>query len=194
MKTIQLSDILEKPSLSLDQLLEIDIEYFEYSIDCTKLAKPDYSVESLGYVSEILPMIHEIMQINKPCIYWFELDNKNDANDVIGDFERYKSSNPTVSLPPINYSKIKYHLSDCLYVGVRQKGMRKKDNFSNIAGRIAIHFGYYKVKTTQGVNFAHWCKHKIKVKVIALPEYADLYLNFIEKLLSLQLKPLFGRY
>ncbi|MBC8883342.1 hypothetical protein H9X57_07595 [Flavobacterium piscinae] len=134
MKTIQLNKIVKKPNPTLEQLFKSNVDYFEYSIDCNNLAKPDYSIESLGYVSEILPMIHEIMKIDKPCIYWFELENKEDAKEVIADFERFKISNPTVSLPPINFNKFKYQISDCNYVGVRQGGIRKKDSFSKIAG------------------------------------------------------------
>ncbi|MFC4633661.1 hypothetical protein ACFO3O_07065 [Dokdonia ponticola] len=84
-----------------------------------------------------------------------------------------------------------------LYLGVRQGGYRKKDDLTNITGRINQHLGYYKAGTTQGLQLYEYAKGKdfeITLKIIEFDGIEPYLLNVIEKLLAKKMKPLSGRH
>jgi hypothetical protein len=122
----KLKTIIEKPTFSFDELFEKDVLIHEFKIDCSKLEKPNYEEKSLGYVKSILPIIHQLMVIEKPCIYWFEANNEERANILVNNLNKYKIQNTGRKVPPKNKNKD----SNCLYLGVRNGGTRKRDNFS----------------------------------------------------------------
>jgi hypothetical protein len=65
---------------------------------------------------------------------------------------------------------------------------------SEKAGRIAIHFGYYEIGTTQGLQLAYWAKKNLTLNVMALPKESSDYLDLLEKLLARKLNPLCGKH
>jgi hypothetical protein len=190
MKT-NLKNFIELPAYSLEQLLNEEITLFQFEIDGSKLEKPNYNITGkIDYAVSISPIIEKIRSIDKPCIYWFDAENETKAIEMIKERLKFSFDYPIRSAPKPNSHKN----SKCLYVGIRQGGMRKRDNFSNIAGRIVIHCGYYHVGSTQGLNLAYWAKEKITLNIIELPHEASIYLNIIEKMLAKKLKPVLGRH
>ena len=109
------------------------------------------------------------------------------------DNNREKLSNQYRVIPPKN----KNQDSNVLYVGIRRGGVRKRDQLSNLSGRIVQHLGYYERGSTQGLQLVHWCKgldFDINLNVVELENLPNDYLNVVEKILSYHLKPLCGRH
>jgi|GEM_PF-1972387 len=190
-ETKKLSDIISKPEISFDSIFGNTINILEFNIDCSKLEKPNYNIKSLSYATTILPMIHELMKIEEPCIYWFKGEDELVGQKFLADLNSFREKKTGRNLPAKNNYR---RNSNCLYLGIRQGGTRKKDGFSFIAGRISTHLGYYHVPTTQGLNLAYWAKDIITLKVMVLPKEASIYLNVLEKLYAKQLKPLCGKH
>jgi hypothetical protein len=190
MQKMKLNQIVPSPTMSLDELFQKEIDIHSFEIDCSDLDAPNYNETSITYAKKILPTIHDLMKIENPSIYWFELEDESKSENVLKKFEAFRKINNVRKIPPTN---IKNKGSKCLYLGVRQGGTRK-DKFSFLAGRISTHFGYYKIPTTQGLNLAYWFKDKIKLHVIVLPNEAGIYLNVLEKLMAKELKPLTGKH
>ncbi|HBD25440.1 hypothetical protein [Flavobacterium sp.] len=189
-ETKKLSEIISKPEISFDSIFSKEIKLHKFIIECSKLEEPDYNMKDLGYVKSVNPIIRELMQIVNPCIYWFEADNEFEADEMMGDLNTFRNKKIGRTIPPKN----KNYGGKCLYLGVRQGGMRKKGNFSFIAGRISIHLGYYHVNSTQGLNLVYWANHNVVLNVLELPQESSIYLNLLEKLLASQMKPLCGRH
>ena len=130
------------------------------------------------------------------CLYWFELENHEKANEfntLLCDYRK--------NVENINYKKVPVKNnnrdSKILYLGVRQGGYRKRDNLTNIAGRILQHLGYYDKKTTQGLQLYEYARHKdfkITLKVIEFKGIEPYCLNVLEKLLAKKMKPLSGTH
>ena len=187
-QALKLNSIIEKHEFSYESLFENDVTIHKYEINCSNLIKPNYEEKGLGYTT-ILPIIHDLMNINKPCVYWFETEKEEVANNLINDLNCFRELKTERSVPARNNkTNSKY-----IYVGIRQGGQRK-DGFTNIAGRISIHFGYYKVGSTQGLQLSYWAKDKLILNVMEMPETAAPFLNVIEKQIANKLRPLCGRH
>lgn len=157
-----------------------DSKQSEFYIDLKESMEDQFSAIS-GY----------LRSITKPVIYWFECENENDAKDLNTLYNMSKVN--LKSVPPVNG-----HISKVLYLGVRQGGVYKRPStMSRIQGRIYHHFGLYKVESTQGLKLSKWATVsglKIKLTVIELNIKENQYLYIIEKLYSLELKPMFGKH
>lgn len=130
------------------------------------------------------------------CLYWFECVDTKNAENLIAILnskrEKLYSGEDIRNVPPKNGNS----QSKVIYVGVRQGGVRKRDNLSNLSGRICQHLGYYKKGGTGAMQFLHWAfgkDYKIALNVIEIgtPEHKE-YLYIIEKFASIVLKPLCG--
>lgn len=133
------------------------------------------------------------------CLYWFETNTSKDAiqlmnllNDKRNSLWEREFDKRKVPVDNINLN------SKTLYVGVRQGGNpRKKDNLTNISGRIIQHLGYYDKGSTQGLQLIHWAKEArvdIKINVLHFDDIQKEYLYVLEKLFALELKPLCGKH
>lgn len=131
----------------------------------------------------------------KNCIYWFELQNEQECDALIlrlNNKREFLKNNFRV-IPPKN----KNQNSKILYLGIRRGGIRKKDNLTNISGRIVQHLGYYVKGSTQGLQLVHWCKGidlNINLNVVELEDLPNDYLNVVKKILSYHLKPMCGKH
>lgn len=127
-------------------------------------------------------------------IYWFSA-KRNDIDNLLlpklKDSQNYLNAKSR-KIPPINEI-----YKDCLYVGIRKGGIRKKDKLSNLSGRIIIHLGYYN-KGSQGLQLLHWAKNlnvNIELNILKLENnYNYSHLKAAEILLADELEPLFGRH
>lgn len=190
MKT-NLKNFITKPQYSIEDLFNEEITLHQFEFDGSNLEEPKYNPEGkIDYAVSILHIINQIRYIDKPCLYWFETEDENKIPELLDNLNKFLLEFPNRKTPKPNKNK----KSKCLYVGVRQGGLRKRDNFSQIAGRIVIHLGYYKVGTTQGLNLAYWAKAKLKLNILELPSEASIYLNILEKMMAEKLKPLLGSH
>lgn len=160
-----------------------------FDIDCSKILSPekfDFNERKTGILGNLFTLLDKI---SSPCLYWFECENSREAVLAENDLNIFREQNSGRNIPVRNNNKD----SNILYVGIRQGGKRK-DGFTNIAGRIYIHLGYYKVGSTQGLQLSYWAKSRIKLSVIELPEDAKPYLNIMEKFYAISLKPVVGKH
>lgn len=140
-------------------------------------------------------IFNDLNKKTKNCIYWFELQNEQECTDLISILNinrEFLRENFRV-VPPKN----KNQNSKVLYLGIRRGGIRKKDNLTNISGRIVQHLGYYVKGSTQGLQLVHWCKGvdmHINLNVVELDNLPNDYLNVAEKILSYHLKPMCGKH
>ena len=186
-----LKEIIEKPTFSFDDLFEKDVKLHSFEIDCSLLKFPQYEHYFDAYgENQMFNLIESLKEIDKPCLYWFEAENEEKASNLILALNDFRLNNPKNRTIPAKNRNIN---SKCIYVGIRQAGKRK-DGFTNIAGRMVIHFGYYKVPSTQGLQLVYWAKEKIKLTVMELPSESSIFLNVLEKELAKKLKPLCGRH
>lgn len=131
------------------------------------------------------------------CLYWFELENEKKADELNSLLNSYrlKWKQEGVKKVPTTNRNTK---SKIIYVGIRQGGYRKRDDLTNITGRIMQHLGYYKEGATQGLQLYEYARSKdfnITLKVVQFEglEYSA-FLNIIEKLVAEKLRPLCGRH
>jgi hypothetical protein len=131
--------------------------------------------------------------ITNPCLYIFELVSP----DVKSVFETYKAFVENQgkidnigqrSCSSVNDTYItKENEPQILYVGKSEKP---------IDGRIVVHFGYYE-KNVAGLQLVYWGKEiglKVNVHVFELiNKETHSYLEVLEKLLFIQLKPIIGK-
>jgi len=125
-------------------------------------------------------------------LYWFEAKTDDDAHNIVEQLNQFRLRKEVHNraVPAKNNCKN----SNIIYVGKRNAGIRQRDHLTNIAGRIATHFGYYKVNSTQGLQLAYWTNGVLTLNVMVLPDEASEYLLILEKLLAQKLKPLCGRH
>ncbi|MBK0368665.1 hypothetical protein [Flavobacterium agrisoli] len=145
-----------------------------------------------------LNFIEIFSELNKKihnCLYWFEVETP-DKCGKLKDLLDTNRENLKLNLRTVP-SKNNNCNSNVLYVGIRRGGIRKRDQLSNIAGRISIHLGYYVKGSTQGLQLIHWSNKLDCVVKLHVVEFNDLpndYLNTIEKIIAFKLKPLCGKH
>lgn len=136
---------------------------------------------------------NKLKGISNPCLYVFELLGP-DTHLV---FEKYKKfvhdQKASETINPRNASSIsknyfsKENEAHVLYIGKSEKP---------IDGRIIVHFGYYE-KGVAGLQLVYWGKEiglKLNLHVFELlNQKTQNYLEVLEKLLFIQLKPIIGK-
>lgn len=201
----KLENYISKPLISFEEIFNKDTKLFSFDIDCSSLPEADFTTDKIDYVPQLVKIIEILNTLHKPCLYWFEATSNNEAiiiNSLLDEF-RLNENLKDRRLRRVVPAKNNYHNSNStekskvIYVGKRHEGMRKRDKLTNISGRIAIHFGYYKNGSTQGLQLSHWAKNSrvnLKLNVLELPIESKEYLELLEKLLAKKLKPLCGRH
>lgn len=178
--------------------MEIDVylKTIEAIVSGSYQQRKCFEVELVNVVSEYNRLKESFDQITKPSLYWFEADSFENANLLITSFDSSikRLIENKRSYPKRNNNKD----STVLYLGVRQGGATKSGD-SNFAGRMYHHFGLYKYGTTQGLQLEYWAKEnnqKLKLNVLEFDFERNhiQYLYIIEKLFSIELKPLLGRH
>lgn len=187
-----LKHYIDKPIFSLEDFFEKEIQMYSETIECKALKRPDYSLDPLEYDPQLTKIIDDLKEFNTPCLYWFSAQTQDSALFLMEQLNQFKTEKQyhNRTLPAKNQNKN----SKVIYVGKRHAGIRKRDNLTNIAGRIAIHFGYYVKGSTQGLQLAYWAKENLILNVMALPTESAIYLDIFEKLLAEKLTPLCGRH
>lgn len=141
------------------------------------------------------PLFYDLLEIKENCIYWFELESPEKCQTLLHLLESSRERLKQIPrVVPPNNSNMN---SKCFYVGIRRGGYRKKDNFTNIAGRIGQHLGYYDKGTTQGLQLVHWAKEakaNITINYAQLNGIPNQYLNVLEGIIAHQLRPLCGHH
>ena len=134
-----------------------------------------------------------IKGISNPCLYIFELVSP-EADKVFKTYKEFSNTHEQFkgigkrSCSSINnYYFVKENEHPILYVGKSEKP---------IDGRIVVHFGYYE-KGVAGLQLVYWGKDinlKVNIHVFELIN-KDIhpYLETLEKLFFVQLKPIIGK-
>lgn len=185
-----LKNHISKPEFSLEDIFEKEVHIYSKTIDCNALNMPNYSLKFDEYEVQLNTIINDLKAYNAPCLYWFSAQNHETALKLMEQLNQFREVKSKRTLPAKNNNKN----SNIIYVGKRNAGIRNRDNLTNIAGRIAIHFGYYEVDTTQGLQLAYWAKEQLTLNVMVLPIESADYLVILEKLLAKKLNPLCGRH
>jgi hypothetical protein len=131
--------------------------------------------------------------ISNPCLYIFELVSP-DVETVYEAYKLFADEQDNIkgvgkrSYSSINHSFLKKENEpQILYVGKSEKP---------IDGRIVVHFGYYE-KGVAGLQLVYWGKEiglKVNVHVFELVnKEMQPYLEALEKLFFIQLKPIIGK-
>ena len=176
--------------------IEVYLKTIEAIVSGSYQHRKCFEIDLVNVASEYNRLKKSFDQITKPSLYWFEADSFNNADLLITSFN--SSVNQFVenrrSYPKRNNNQN----SSVLYLGVRQGGANKNGD-SNFAGRMYHHFGLYKYGTTQGLQLEYWAKEnnqKLKLNVLEFDfkENHIQYLYIIEKLFSIELRPLLGRH
>ncbi len=161
-------------------------------LDCSKIPSVkefDFHNRKSGYLKDIFTNLDSI---SVHSLYWFEIVQPNKSKEIKKTFADYKlrKAEHGRTVPASN----KTETSKILYVGIRRGGVRKRDGFTNIGTRVFQHLGYYSKVSTQALQLARWCNEKLVLNVLPLPEVTKEYLNILEKLLAIELKPIVGKH
>ena len=189
--------LIPKAHLGLQALFDDNFTHDKYLIDCKKLpAHNEYErkTRKTGYLGQLFTKLDEI---ETPVIYWFDVHDDKEAErqfKLISSFSKKqkrvsKKIRRVVPLPNGNTTG-----SRTLYVGKREGGKRKKDNFTNVSDRIEMHLGYNANGMNQGLQLAHWNDGEVTINILALSSDAAPYLTALELLLAIELSPRLGRH
>jgi hypothetical protein len=188
---MKLNNLIKNQLKEFENIIELDLIKHQFEIDCANMPRFenfDFWKRKEGFFGTLFTKLDTL---SGPCIYWFEFETSeltHEIKEVTNKFrEKKKEHGRTIPAKNKNFD------SKYLYVGIRQGGTRK-DGFSNIAGRIFHHLGYYTKGSTQGLQLVHWSKHMIKLSIIELPKKGKPYLNIIEKIYANSLKPILGKH
>ncbi len=136
---------------------------------------------------------HYLNGIKNPCLYMFELVSP-DVEMVADTYRAYIRSNAKLNGPGKRACSAmkKTHMiieghPQVLYIGKSEKP---------IDGRIAVHFGYYEGRVS-GLHLVHWGKEiglhlKLHVYELLSPNI-QIYLEVIEKICFIRMRPIIGR-
>lgn len=139
-------------------------------------------------------------EIKKSCLYWYEVENEEIADEMLDSLSKFKADNNQKKLEENRRSlpaKGRYSNknSKVLYVGTVKARVRKRDGLTTISSRTFQHLGFYEKGRTGGLHLWYWAKHSVTLKVIELPEdFPEEYRTIAEKLLAIELKPLIGTH
>lgn len=195
-----LKTLLPHSTNHLDGLLASTPEKFSYKIDCAQMQHHQKLItfqEDCRDYPLFKPLFDKLNTITTPALYWFEANSEKEALQLKTGLDQFRTINPLkgqANWRNIPAQNINSNNSKVLYIGIRQGGYTKKHSLSFLAGRIITHLGYYKHGSTQGLQLAHWAKLPLILNAIALTHQAKDYLNIIEKLFALELKPLVGKH
>lgn len=162
------------------------------------LPKFDSDVKFIGgptafreeYIKYVQP---SLKGITNPCIYMFELVSPN-VEEVFKTYKAFADEQDKIkgigrrACSSVNNSFLKKNNEPViLYVGKSEKP---------IDGRIVVHFGYYE-KGVAGLQLVYWGQEielKVNVHVFELlNKEMQPYLEAIEKLLFIEIKPIIGK-
>jgi hypothetical protein len=173
------------------EIPNIDVSAFtvpKFDSDGKFIAGPKaYREEYITYIQSSLK------GITNPCLYMFELVSPN-VEEVFKTYNAFAEEQFKIkgvgkrSCSSINNTFLKKENElQILYVGKSEKP---------IDGRIVVHFGYYE-KGVAGLQLVYWGKEiKLKVNVHVfelLDKEMQPYLEALEKLFFIQLKPIIGK-
>lgn len=190
-----------------------------YDINCADM--PDPKMFHAGdrlkdYFGEIFSVLDTITKNN--VVYWFEAPDRESAEKYMNALNNYRKNEKRLTeykrkgvltsmlrvLPVENNNQQKYPDSKVLYVGKSEAGYTKKYNLSDVSGRMIVHFGYYDIPSTQGLQLYYWAKEigaQLKLNVAQFPEVipdskiqTKEYLGILEKLYATNLHPLCGKH
>jgi hypothetical protein len=129
---------------------------------------------------------------NNPCLYQFDLIRTTNKEQLIDELTLLRKELKTkeVKMAPVN----KVANLDTLYVGIRQPGFVAKKGLSMISSRILAHFGYY--PKGAGLQLRHWPQKDLefRLSVSVLDKSCAPFLELIEKVYSMQSKPIIGSH
>lgn len=202
MKHLDIDNQIEKIDSILNEIAQNiyenrnnDSYYHKLEFNTKQLLDHEGYTKFVNSDGELVSIFNDLNYIKENhCLYWFELENEELANNLNLELNEYRFKN-LKTVPPINN---KNKNSKVFYVGIRQGGFTKYNNLTNITGRICQHLGYYNKFTTPGLQLFEYARNNnytITIKVVEFKKFKHpKYLNIIEKLVAQKLKPLCGKH
>jgi hypothetical protein len=189
---VKLEERIDTPFKDLKKIVKGEYPIHQFEFDFLTMPKSGELVHGKRREGITKRLFTELEKICTPCLYWFECESEEIATKAKKEIYNFKINKLTHgrTTPATN----KTENSKNLYVGIRQGGNQKKNGATNISDRMWQHLGYYSKGSTQGLQLVYWCNYKIKLTVIELPDKAKPFLNIIEKLFALNLKPVVGKH
>lgn len=141
--------------------------------------------------------VAKLDEYKKDCLYWFDCDNKEDAEILDHALVEYRAKKGQKDYRAVPTSNKYVGKGKTIYVGVRRGSTAKKPRLINIMGRINQHLGYYHQPKTQGLQFLHWAKDldiDITLYVVHFEDSLDSLLYVLEKEVAKRLIPHCGRH
>lgn len=176
--------------------INTQMKQIEKSIEDSYKTISKFNINLCDLENNFYEICAELIKKHNNCLYWFETENNIAAEELVNILELKRESlkQKLRVLPPKN-SNLN---SNVIYLGVRQGGKpRKRDGGTNISGRIYHHFGLYHVGSTQGLQLKYWAnqqKTNLTLNILELKLENINHLYIIEKMFSIELRPLLGRH
>lgn len=189
LKINQLEFLLTYSQELANSLSELKIDSFSnihsISIDCRVLPRMGEE-RDCRFHSNMSYYFTELMKIESPALYWFEITSKHTAQDL---YSIIPTLNSIIDRSVPAYRKgFNSWDSKILYVGKVK---------SKLTDRMVVHFGYGRDKRTQGLQLCHWASElnlQLKFNYIILPSSLIEMAGIFEVKLAKYLKPIFGRH
>ena len=171
------------------KLLE-DKENYKYTcitdIQCNTLPAPLWlkgtpAPKELDYVWSKLPDNH------KPCLYFFEIIAP-DTETILNKYKEFRGDETLKHRASAALKKVPPLDTSILYVG------KVKDD---IGGRMVVHFAYYHVGATAGLQLASWANDinlRLNLHVYSFDENMHDFVSPLEQSFARSLTPLIGKH
>ena len=154
-----------------------------FDIRCSQLK--DYNYEPIQDSENFKLLFNDLQEMTGPCLYFFEITSEHSSYEIVNKIKEYSITPSPKTTPAI---KMTIPDSKFLYVGKVKRFMW---------GRLIQHFGYYKVRLTQGLQLFYWTQElnlTIRLTVLEFePEMINL-MEVLENELAKQLKPILGKH
>ncbi len=156
------------------------------NIDCSILPAPVWQKKQPAPVA-LNYIWHNLPSNDLPCVYCFEIVSP-DTETILGAYRNFKANKDFEHRARPALKKKPTVNTQTLYVGKVLK---------DIGGRMVVHFGYYDVGSTAGLQLVCWAneaKLKLHLHIYAFkPEMHD-FVAPLEFHLAQKLHPLIGKH
>jgi len=145
----------------------IEVKTFDISIEDIKAEmqiENTWVADNRKYKERPLSNMFVLLdEIKRDCVYWFEVDSIEIANQMVSSLNDFRGINKDNES---NFRRLaakgKYVDSNVIYVGTVMGKVRKRDGLTTIASRTFQYLGLYDKESTGALHLWYWTNHSVK--------------------------------
>ncbi len=145
----------------------------------------DIASEELCNAEDYSRLVETFSSLTDPCIYWFEISQQTNIENVWNSFRAYKNKHSR-SVPAMKKELPKN--TNILYLGKVKKGL---------LGRLKQHLGFTNAIKTQSLQLRHWASEiglVVKIHVMEFEQENSNLVGVFEFKLAREMKTILGTH